>query len=42
MKHVQVQPSSGFIVRAVQEFYTDLAEVKNDNLKFCKAVKLAS
>ena len=41
-KHVQVKPSSGFIARAVREFYTDLAEVKNDDPEFFKAVKLAS
>ena len=41
-KHVQVKPSSGFITRAVREFYTDLQEAKNDDLEFCKAIKLAS
>ena len=41
-KHVQVQPSSGFITRAVREFYTDPAKAKNDDPEFCKAVKLAS
>ena len=41
-KHVQVKPSSGFIARAVREFYTDLAEAKNEDSEFCKVVKLAS
>ena len=40
MKQVQVKPNSGFIARAVREFYTDLAEAKNDDPEFCKAVKL--
>ena len=40
-KHVQVKRSSGFIARAVREFYTDLSEAKNDDPEFCKAVKPA-
>ena len=41
-KHIQVKPSTGFIARAVREFYPDLAEAKNDDPEFNKAVKLAS
>ena len=40
-KHVQVKRSSGFIARAVREFYTDLSEAKNDNPEFCKGIKPA-
>ena len=41
-KHIQVKPSSGFTARAIREIYTDLAEAKNGDPKFCKGVKPAS
>ena len=41
-KHVVIKPTGGYLAKAVQEFYSDLAKVKNDNPNFCKVVKLAT
>ena len=40
--HVTIKPTGGYLAKAVQEFYPDLAKVKNDDPNFCKAVKLAA
>lgn len=41
-KHVPITPSTGFVVTGVWHFYSGMKSVKNDDLKFEKAVKLAS
>ena len=40
--HVAIKPTGGYLAKAVQEFYPDLAKAKNDDPNFCKAVKLAA
>ena len=37
-----IKPAAGYIAKAVRSFYSDLAEVHNDNLMFARTVKLAS
>ena len=39
--HVAIKPTWGFVARAVREFYTDLKDVQNNDLKFTKALKVA-
>ena len=39
-KPVSVKPEKGFLVTAVREFYSDLADVKDDN-NLSKALKFA-
>ena len=34
--------TGGYLAKAVQEFYPDVAKVKTDDPNFCKAVKLAT
>ena len=41
-KHVPIKPTCGFLAKAVREFYSDLADVKNDDPRFNRALKLAS
>ena len=41
-KHVPIKPTCGFLAKAVREFYSDLADVKNDDPRFNRARKLAS
>ena len=40
--HVAIKPTGGYLAKAVQEFYPDLAKARNDDPNFCKAVKLAA
>ena len=36
------KPSTGFIAKAVRQFYGDLKDAKNNDVDFVRAVKLAS
>ena len=38
-KHVPIKPKHGFLATAVREFYSDLADVKNGDNNFDKALK---
>ena len=40
--HVPIKPSTGFIAKAVRQFYADLKHAKNIEVDFVRAVKLAS
>ena len=37
-----IKPSTGYVARAVRYFYSDLADISNNDPEFIKAVKLAS
>ena len=37
-----IKPSTGYVARAVPSFYSDLADISNNDPEFIKAVKLAS
>ena len=41
-RHVPIEPSTGFIAKAVRQFYGDLKDAKNNDVDFVRAVKLAS
>ena len=41
-RHVSIKPSTGYVARAVRSFYSDLADISNNDPEFIKAVKLAS
>ena len=41
-RHVPIKPSTGFIAKAVRQFYGDLKDAKNNDVDFVRAVKLAS
>ena len=41
-KHVPLKPKCGYLAKAVREFYTDLADVANNDPVFNKALKVAS
>ena len=40
-KPVSIKPKKGFLVMAVREFYSDLADVKDDDNNLSKALKFA-
>ena len=40
--HVPIKPSTGFIAKAVRQFYGDLKDAKNNDVDFVRTVKLAS
>ena len=40
-KHVPIKLKQGFLVTAVREFYSDLADVKHDDNNLSKALKFA-
>ena len=40
-RHVPIKPSTGYAARAVRSFYSDLADISNNDPEFIKAVKLA-
>ena len=40
-KHVPIKPKQGFLATAVQEFYSNLANVKHDDNNISKALKFA-
>ena len=40
--HVPIKPSTGFIAKAVRQFFIDLKDAKNSDSKFVCAVKLAT
>ena len=40
-RHVPIKPSTGFIAKAVRQFYGDLKNAKNNDVDFARAVKLA-
>ena len=39
-KHVPIKSTCGFLAKAVREFYSNLADVKNDDPRFNRALKL--
>ena len=41
-KHVPIIPTTGYVAKAVGTFYSDLADVPNDDPLFRRAIKLAS
>ena len=41
-RHVPIKPSTGYVARPVRSFYSDLADISNNDPEFIKAVKLAS
>ena len=41
-RHAPIKPSTGFIAKAVRQFYGDLKDAKNNDVDFVRAVKLAS
>ena len=40
-KHVAIKPTGGYLAKAIREFYSNLAKVKNDDTNFCKGLRLA-
>ena len=40
-KHVPTKPKQEFLATAVQEFYSDLADVKHDDNNLSKGIKFA-
>ena len=41
-RHIPIKPTSGNIAKAVRHLYSDLADARNDDPQFNKAMKLAS
>ena len=41
-QHVSIKPSTGFIAKALRQFYGDLKDAKNNDAEFVRAVKLAT
>ena len=41
-RHVPIKPSTGFITKALRQFYGDLKDAKNNDAEFVRAVKLAA
>ena len=41
-RHVPIKLSTGYVARAVQSFYSDLADISNNDPEFIKAAKFAS
>ena len=41
-RHVPIKPTTGYVAKAVRMFYSDLADVRNDDPAFERAIKLAA
>ena len=41
-RHLPIKLSTGYVARAVRSFYSNLADISNNDSEFIKAAKLAS